>query len=112
MTHSFPTRRSSDRLRADLLADDLHALEEWRGDASTGDGEPHEREQVAWLHPEFIAEGAHTLFEGCRLERVERVRDLGRSEEHTSELQSLMRISYAVFCLTQQTQPTHLSAPL
>src|SRR3546814_9569790 len=26
----------------------------------------------------------------------------GRSEEHTSELQSLMRISYAVFCLTKQ----------
>src|SRR3546814_1363201 len=26
-----------------------------------------------------------------------------RSEEHTSELQSLMRISYAVFCLTQKT---------
>src|SRR3546814_1048317 len=32
-----------------------------------------------------------------------------RSEEHTSELQSLMRISYAVFCLTKQTthQSTH-----
>src|SRR3546814_9449263 len=27
-----------------------------------------------------------------------------RSEEHTSELQSLMRLSYAVFCLTQTTQ--------
>src|SRR3546814_2365587 len=27
----------------------------------------------------------------------------GRSEEHTSELQSLMRISYAVFCLKKQT---------
>src|SRR3546814_3642713 len=27
---------------------------------------------------------------------------LGRSEEHTSELQSLMRISYAVFCLTKK----------
>src|SRR3546814_2551186 len=27
-----------------------------------------------------------------------------RSEEHTSELQSLMRISYAVFCLKQQKQ--------
>src|SRR3546814_2166369 len=26
-----------------------------------------------------------------------------RSEEHTSELQSLMRISYAVFCLTKKT---------
>src|SRR3546814_5287929 len=28
-----------------------------------------------------------------------------RSEEHTSELQSLMRISYAVFCLTKKTTP-------
>src|SRR3546814_7168582 len=28
---------------------------------------------------------------------------LRRSEEHTSELQSLMRISYAVFCLKQKT---------
>src|SRR3546814_5030050 len=28
-----------------------------------------------------------------------------RSEEHTSELQSLMRISYAVFCLTKNTHP-------
>src|SRR3546814_1159154 len=31
----------------------------------------------------------------------------GRSEEHTSELQSLMRISYAVFCLTKQTRNTN-----
>src|SRR3546814_9506691 len=31
----------------------------------------------------------------------QRVED-GRSEEHTSELQSLMRISYAVFCLNKQ----------
>src|SRR3546814_9208250 len=29
-----------------------------------------------------------------------------RSEEHTSELQSLMRISYAVFCLTKQNKNT------
>src|SRR3546814_10793770 len=29
--------------------------------------------------------------------------DLARSEEHTSELQSLMRISYAVFCLKKKT---------
>src|SRR3546814_6289844 len=33
--------------------------------------------------------------------------DLGRrSEEHTSELQSLMRISYAVFCLKKKTKHT------
>src|SRR3546814_3015416 len=31
----------------------------------------------------------------------------GRSEEHTSELQSLMRISYAVFCLKQKKQYTN-----
>src|SRR3546814_3184156 len=30
-----------------------------------------------------------------------------RSEEHTSELQSLMRISYAVFCLKQTTKHTY-----
>src|SRR3546814_10138974 len=30
-------------------------------------------------------------------------REDGRSEEHTSELQSLMRISYAVFCLKKNT---------
>src|SRR3546814_10306722 len=29
----------------------------------------------------------------------------GRSEEHTSELQSLMRLSYAVFCLKKKRQP-------
>src|SRR3546814_6361288 len=29
-----------------------------------------------------------------------------RSEEHTSELQSLMRISYAVFCLKKKTEQT------
>src|SRR3546814_10454515 len=47
-----------------------------------------------------------------------------RSEEHTSELQSLMRISYAVFCLKKKTtdgqhqhryiynrQPTHSQSP-
>src|SRR3546814_7797950 len=49
----------------------------------------------------------------------------GRSEEHTSELQSLMRISYAVFCLkkknktttrtpkiTSQVQPMHINTSM
>src|SRR3546814_10786228 len=34
-------------------------------------------------------------------ERIEEIR-ASRSEEHTSELQSLMRISYAVFCLKKK----------
>src|SRR3546814_10684016 len=32
----------------------------------------------------------------------------GRSEEHTSELQSLMRISYAVFCLKKKIKKTEI----
>src|SRR3546814_7403231 len=35
---------------------------------------------------------------------------VGRSEEHTSELQSLMRISYAVFCLKKKNKYIHRSA--
>src|SRR3546814_6730387 len=39
--------------------------------------------------------------------QVERMKeDKPRSEEHTSELQSLMRISYAVFCLKKKQQKT------
>src|SRR3546814_3844605 len=38
------------------------------------------------------------------LAEVQRAYDNGRSEEHTSELQSLMRNSYAVFCLKKKTQ--------
>src|SRR3546814_4193827 len=34
-----------------------------------------------------------------------------RSEEHTSELQSLMRISYAVFCLKKKKTTTHTTPP-
>src|SRR3546814_8461059 len=34
------------------------------------------------------------------------LQQVNRSEEHTSELQSLMRISYAVFCLKKKNQQT------
>src|SRR3546814_4925874 len=37
---------------------------------------------------------------------IKKLRQL-RSEEHTSELQSLMRISYAVFCLKKKTKKQH-----
>src|SRR3546814_10888171 len=62
---------------------------------------------------------AHEAFEGVGgIELLaERDRDRGRrrqlgvradrSEEHTSELQSLMRISYAVFCLKKKTNQRH-----
>src|SRR3546814_3096794 len=48
------------------------------------------------------------------VERRDARADPDRSEEHTSELQSLMRISYAVFCLKkkiqQQTHTQHHSS--
>src|SRR3546814_1574412 len=37
--------------------------------------------------------------------------EIERSEEHTSELQSLMRISYAVFCLNKKKKNTHGTIP-
>src|SRR3546814_4280984 len=61
------------------------------------------------------------VFNKGRIEQVDTPRNLymkpattfvaefvGRSEEHTSELQSLMRISYAVFCLKKQIIQSHL----
>src|SRR3546814_3164219 len=43
-----------------------------------------------------------TVDERTRTQRI-RIEVDNRSEEHTSELQSLMRISYAVFCLNKNT---------
>src|SRR3546814_5207606 len=49
---------------------------------------------------------AHAIMERATGQyRIARPLHQGRSEEHTSELQSLMRISYAVFCLKKKTSP-------
>src|SRR3546814_7009821 len=60
-------------------------------------------------NPERLPE---TLFEPAFRSKgwaLPRQRGIGgvRSEEHTSELQSLMRISYAVFCLKKKKTTTH-----
>src|SRR3546814_5391719 len=62
----------------------------------------------------------HHAEHSCALDLRFRAIGADRSEEHTSELQSLMRISYAVFCLNKnyhndQSMPSNLhtaSAPL
>src|SRR3546814_2287104 len=43
-------------------------------------------------------------FTGAHVGKVTPIAEIGRSEEHTSEPQSLMRLSYAVFCLQKTTQ--------
>src|SRR3546814_1942231 len=54
-----------------------------------------------------VCSTSHFARDNCRLRRYSRTLMPMRSEEHTSELQSLMRNSYAVFCLKKQkhTEP-------
>src|SRR3546814_7664600 len=59
--------------------------------------------QGKFLHEFFVTEQGDSLLLDCEAARAG---DLLRSEEHTSELQSLMRSSYAVFCLKKKKQ-TH-----
>src|SRR3546814_7974654 len=55
----------------------------------------------------YLLNGAGERFMQAVDPRGERAtRDIVRSEEHTSELQSLMSISYAVFCLKKKTHTT------
>src|SRR3546814_4085367 len=49
------------------------------------------------------------LLERQTSKQMARRLDISRSEEHTSELQSLMRISYAVFCLKTNKHIQHRS---
>src|SRR3546814_5281991 len=109
MTHSFPPRRSADLLvhqRPDvrcafrdgplgefLAGDDRFDLR-MRAIACDERGERRPAllggQRLREIH---VAEGAVAIEEW-------------RSEEHTSELQSLMRISYAVFCLNNKKNNT------
>src|SRR3546814_10757402 len=93
-------------------------ISDWSSDVCSSDLEHHarhlrqplgrrhgarmvDRRQVAQPR---LAEQGHVDREGERAQAA-----VGRSEEHTSELQSLMRISYAVFCLKKNN---HLKGKL
>src|SRR3546814_8517739 len=62
------------------------------------------QEQRSWVSP-FSDAGVpgRRVAQSLHFQREEHT-CLMRSEEHTSELQSLMRISYAVFCLKKKTK--------
>src|SRR3546814_1280565 len=103
MAHSFPTRRSSalglGQPASSLVGQPVLLLRRgqlWAVDRQQRlpGADPHASlVRVQPLHPAFEARGDRVL---------PGLVDL-RSEEHTSELQSLMRISYAVFCLKKKT---------
>src|SRR3546814_10965083 len=96
-THSFPTRRSSD-LGKRLLADNAIAKRDYEEKRNAS------REASANLQAaKAMLESAELDLEHTRIVAPFPGR-VSRSEEHTSELQSLMRISYAVFCLKKKTK--------
>src|SRR3546814_1878730 len=95
-THSFPTRRSSDLGVRQRQPDHVQLR--------AGPG------LMALFHAHMVVRIPHDIDPDVRADIVARekayaqeLQESGkwphRSEEHTSELQSLMRISYAVFCL-------------
>src|SRR3546814_6563562 len=98
-------------------------ISDWSSDVCSSDLDLHridlrldrlEVEQAGGLAAEFLQRPApgtrhrlvggdvDALDAGGPVQRRQRDHQLHRSEEHTSELQSLMRISYAVFCLKKK----------
>src|SRR3546814_12906050 len=84
LTHSFPTRRSSDL-----------SPRRWTP------GRCRQRHAVIWSSLWSAWSGPPQSLTN-NSDWIRYVLQQSRSEEHTSELQSLMRISYAVFCLKKK----------
>src|SRR3546814_5644684 len=101
MTHSCPTRRSSDlaQRHAEHGVGGAHVRVE-------PDRLPQRRERIGQQVSALGLEdrpGEQVMAAGLVRQQL----DDTRSEEHTSELQSLMRISYAVFCLKKKNINVH-----
>src|SRR3546814_5036860 len=77
----------------------------WFG-AGPGESLPDISAFAVAKHSKGTAQGEKNARPGHRKVRITRFEKV-RSEEHTSELQSLMRISYAVFCLKKKIDTTH-----
>src|SRR3546814_5723339 len=111
---AFAGRLSIDEIRADVLPEDkARIIRELQAEGSkvamAGDG-VNDAPALAQADVGIaMGTGADVAIESAGFTLVKgdlggivRARRLSRSEEHTSELQSLMRISYAVFCLKKK----------
>src|SRR3546814_9582066 len=96
LTQSFPTRRSSDlSIVVDLKSEEGLALVKdlaAKCDVLVENYRPGVMDRLGLGYETLKAINPRLIY---------------RSEEHTSELQSLMRTSYAVFCLKQKKTRTH-----
>src|SRR3546814_2362851 len=97
---------SSDVCSSDLAGEHLGDVERLRKKALNL---ARARNRQLILFRQFVhAENGDDVLQALVLlqDRLDGTRGLVRSEEHTSELQSLMRISYAVFCLKKKKKHT------
>src|SRR3546814_10156485 len=113
---------SSDVCSSDLGGyANLHQVHSWTHDfmgrspwakkyAETADriGDALEFMGACGINAESVPQLSQTQFYTSHEALLLRYEQALRSEEHTSELQSLMRISYAVFCLKKQKQQTKI----
>src|SRR3546814_10741202 len=111
LTHTFPTRRSSDLPFAGLFTQGMVCHETYRDPNGT------------WLFPNQVAwdaEGRTIVAATGKPVTVGRSEKMSKSRKNVvdpaekigrahSELQSLMRISYAVFCLKKKKDYRHIS---
>src|SRR3546814_1373284 len=110
MTPSLPPRRSADLLLADY-SDQVLAIRLGATDLLAVYGLRRGRDMTVYEIPLLAHALADVVNVLGRLDDGHVVTGpvweyfASRSEEHTSELQSLMRISYAVFCLKKKKKP-------
>src|SRR3546814_10427979 len=110
-THSFPTRRSSDLLFGEAVLPQGATYTFWGKGLSQGHSDavrriPGVKAAVQYTIP--VDDAVNRVRSG----ELPSLSTRQRSEEHTYELQSLMRISYAVFCLKKKkTHNTHHVIP-
>src|SRR3546814_10888382 len=92
------------RLQAERRWEDIPALEQQVADARFAwrKGQFSKRDASLLIHNLDLAHRRETAVVEQEAASIEGMHRLDRSEEHTSELQSLMRISYAVFCLKKK----------
>src|SRR3546814_4066396 len=92
--------------RDDVVADMIGIVAKTVSTAQIGPGGRHDLHQP---HRPGMGDGAHVARTfGAHHRPYPRLRNAEpRSEENTSELQSLMRISYAGFCLTKKKKNKH-----
>src|SRR3546814_6934764 len=94
-------RRPPRSTRTDTLFPYTTLFRSHRRDRGLFEEVAHHRRRLPRQRPGQDPEAAARLFDDVDFAVPEGI-EIKRSEEHTSELQSLMRISYAVFCLKKK----------